>query len=267
MKVISWNIAGGYQLTSKVKDAIGYEKENLNYFIKRISEINPEIICLQEAHISKDKKINQSGIIAKALGYPFFTTYPYRGGESHIKPNHFLSLGTISQFPIVSHRYYKPPNPRLTIKRENGKLWRTLDMGMLVSEISLQGRIINIANIHLLALHYYKKNWKEKQFQNIRDFISNALVKLSEKPTIAIGDFNYANLKEIYPNVFTKGKYKEAFVGDTTPEKGQQDHILFTKHWALKQTEVIKNVEADHYISFARLELGPHFVSQTNLGG
>jgi len=134
-------------------------------------------------------------------------------------------------------------------------MWRTLDMGMLVSEINLQGRVINIANIHLIALHYYKRNWREKQFQNIKDFISNALVKLSEKPTIVIGDFNYANLKEIYPNVFTKGKYKEAFVGDTTPEKGQQDHALFTRHWFLRETKIIKNVEADHYICLVNLDL------------
>jgi endonuclease/exonuclease/phosphatase family metal-dependent hydrolase len=255
MKIVSWNIAGGYQLTSKVKDAIGYEKENLNYFIKRISEINPEIICLQEAHISKDKKINQSQIVAKALGCPFFTTYPYKGGESHIKPNYFLSLGTISQFPINSNHYYNPPNPKLSIKRENGKMWRTLDMGALVSQTDLYGKRIQIVNIHLLALHYFKRDWREKQFQNIRDFISNLLIKLSEKPTLVIGDFNYAHLDEIYPKMFTQGKYKEAFVEDTTPDKGQQDHILFSRHWSLKRAKVIKNVEADHYICLAKLEL------------
>lgn len=255
MKVVSWNIAGGHQLTSNVKDAIGYEKENLDYFIQRLAEINPNIICLQEAHISKDKKINQSALIAKALGQTFFAAHPYEGGDSHIKPNNLLSLGTISEFPITSNQYYKPPNPRLTIKRINGKLWHTLDMGILVSEINFQGRLINIVNIHLLPLHYYKRDWREKQFQNIRDFIANLLMKLSEKPTIAIGDFNYANLKNIYPKIFIKDKYKEAFLEDTTPEKGQQDHILFTKHWVLKAAEVIKNVEADHYICLVKLNL------------
>ncbi len=255
MKIVSWNIAGGHLLTAHVKDAIGYEEENLDYFIKKLKKINPDIICLQETHISKDEKVNQTKEVAAAFGYRYFSTHIYAGRESHIKPGHFLSLGTISKFPIMANQYYNPPNPKLTIERAKGIIWETLDMGILVSKISFQGKIINIANAHLLPLHYYKKDWANKEFRHMRKFVSDLLVKIQKKPTIAIGDFNYADLTKIYPQIFRPGKYQDIFTQDTTPEKGQQDHILLSGHWTLKKTKIIDKVNADHYICLADLKL------------
>jgi len=255
MKIVSWNIAGGHLMTSNVKDAIGYEEENLDYFIQHLKKINPDIICLQETHISKDEKLNQTKEIAQAFDYKYFSTHIYEGRESHIKPGHFLSFGTISRFPIVSNKYWNPPNPRLTVKRPNGIIWETLDMGIYVSQINFQKRIINVANTHLLPLHYYKKDWSDKEFQHLRNFVSNLFLSIKEEPTIAIGDFNYADLIKIYPGIFSLGKYQDVFIQDTTPTKGQQDHILFSQHWSLKKAEVIDRVDADHYICIAELKL------------
>lgn len=255
MKIVTWNIAGGHKLTPNVKDAIGYDKEDLDYFISRLKEVNADIICLQETHLSRDKKYNQTEIIAQGLKRSYCLTQQYEEGESHIKPNHTLAFGTISKYPILSCSHHQPANPNLMIKRHNGKIWRTMDMGILVSEIKILGKIVNLANAHLFPFHYYKKDWSDKEFKHIRKFITDLLIKLSEKPTIAIGDFNYADLKKIYPKIFTKEKYKEAFLAETTPGKGQQDHILFTKHWSLEEAQVIKDVEADHYICLAELNV------------
>jgi len=255
MKIVSWNIAGGHILTDKVKNAIGYDEENLDYFIQQLKKINPDIICLQETHISKDKKINQTKTIAKAFSYQYFSTQIYKGKESHIKSGHFLHLGTISKYPITSNKSFYPPNPKLTIKRPNGKTWITLDMGVLVSRINFLGKQINIANTHLVPLHYYEKSWKNTEFQPIKDFVARLLLDLNKKPTIAIGDFNYADLKEIYPQIFAQEKYQDAFIQDTTPEKGQQDHILFSQHWTLNKTKIISAVKADHYICIAEISI------------
>jgi len=255
MKIVSWNIAGGHLLTPKVKDAMGYHEENLDYFIQQLKKVGPDIICLQETHISTNGKINQTKEIAEAFGYQYFSTHIYKGKESHIKPGHFLSLGTISKFPIVSNEYFNPPNPKLTIQRPNGATWTTLDMGILVSRISFRKKIINIANTHLLPLHYYKRDWKDKDFQHMRDFVSQLFLDLKKNPTVAIGDFNYADLNEIYPKIFSLGKYKDSFTQKTTPEKGQQDHILLSQHWQLSKTKIISKIDADHFICIAEIKL------------
>jgi len=253
MKIVSWNIAGGYILTPQVKNAIGYEKEDIDYFITELKKTHSDIVCLQEAHISKNGKINQTSVVANAFLYNNFATHIYKGSESHINSDYFLSFGTISKYPIISNTYFNPPNPNLSILRPNGKIWKTLDMGIFVSKIMYNGKEIHIANIHLLPLHYYKKDWKDSEFQHIRNYIGALLSKLLSLPTIIIGDFNYADLTKIYSDLFCSDRYKEVFIGDTTPAKGQQDHILYSHHWSLIKYKIESEVKADHYICTAEL--------------
>ena len=255
MKIASWNIAGGHLLTKNVKDAIGYEKEDLNYFIQELKKLRVDIICLQEIHIAKKGNNNQVEPIAKKLGLKYWTAEHYAGAASHIKAGQLIGMGVVSRFPIVSAKYQAPPNPRLTVKRPNGIIWNTIDMGLLLTEIKYKGQIINIINFHLVPLHYFGKNWADKEFIHIRDHITNLLLEAAKKPTIAIGDFNYADLEKIYPKIFSQGKYQETFLEMTTPAKGQQDHILYSTHWQLSSYEINTNVEADHYICSAELEL------------
>lgn len=255
MKIVSWNIAGGHLLTKNVKDAIGYEKEDLDYFISNLKKLQADIICFQEVHISKDGKENQVELIAKKLGFKYFAVEHYAGAASHIKAGQLLGMGLVSHFPIISAKFQFPPNPRLTVKRPNGIIWNTIDMGMLVSEIKYKKQIINIINFHLIPVHYFGKNWVDKEFAHIREHISDLLLEAAKKPTIAIGDFNYADLGKIYPKIFSQGKYQETFLEVTTPAKGQQDHILYSNHWQLSSYQINTSVIADHYLCSAELKL------------
>jgi endonuclease/exonuclease/phosphatase family metal-dependent hydrolase len=255
MKIVSWNIAGGYTFKGAIEDALSYEKENLEYFIDQLGKSKAEIICLQEVHIpTNQNKFPQSDVIAKKLGYKHVTNYIY-GGKSHIKEQQQLALATISKLSIQKSYFHKLPNPNLKITRPNGDIWISFDVGFLVTQIDYNGQKVNVLNTHLVPFHYFERDFSEPQFQNIREDISNFLIKLSEEPTIAAGDFNYNNLKNLLPQVFEERRYKEAFEDvETTPGRGQQDHILFTNQFNLQDFKVQK-VDADHCLCVATLSL------------
>jgi endonuclease/exonuclease/phosphatase family metal-dependent hydrolase len=250
MKILSWNIAGGHTFTGAVEDSLNYEQDNLLYFEQQIQRVNPHIVALQEAHTNdEDHEQTQVGIIAKNLDYKYFENHPY--GRSHIKEGNKLSLATLSKFPIVNSFFHKIPNPNLTTVRPNGDTWVTFDVGFLISTISYNEQEITVMNCHLAPFHYFKRDYNELEFQNIRDDITNLLMKFSKKPTIVLGDFNYAELRKILPEIFLNEDYREAFENvETTPGKGQQDHILYTSQWNLEKHE-IRKANSDHHLCIA----------------
>lgn len=254
MKIVSWNIAGGHTFSGTVEDALNYDRENLKHFELQIKQINPDIIGLQEAHThDTDDEQTHVNILAKNLGYKNFANHPY--GRSHIKAGNRLSLATLSRFPIINSFFHQLPNPNLTIKRSNGDTWVTFDVGFLISMISYNGQQIVVMNCHLAPFHYFGREYDEPEFQNIRDDITELFISFSDKPTLVLGDFNYANLRKILPEVFEQQNYEEAFENvETTPGKGQQDHILFTKHWKLEKYE-IKKANSDHHMCTADFDL------------
>ncbi len=251
MRVLSWNIAGGHTFSGSISDAMTYEEENLDYFIYQIKNTDADIVFLQETHATE--KTSQGQIITKRLAYKYFREHTYI--KSHIKKDSQLTLATLSKYPIHSSYFHAAPNPNLTIKRPNGQRWVTYDMGFLVTEMSFNDRKVNFANCHFLPFHYFKRDFLEPAFQNIRENISSFLIRAAEKPSIFGGDYNYSDLRKIVQGVFTNSLYKDAFANvDTTPGKGQQDHILYSHQWNLVGFQVEK-VTADHYKCIADFTL------------
>lgn len=246
MKLLSWNIAAGHIFKKNISNALhheNYDVEDLNYFVNEIKKADAEVVFLQETHSDSEK--SQGKIFAEKLSYQFYREHSY--GKSHIEKGQQLTLVTLSRYPIQSSFFHGLPNPNLTIQRPNGEEWVTLDMGFLVTEISMHNTSVNFANCHLIPLHYFKRHFAEPDFQNMRDDLSEFLTTLAQKPAIAGGDYNYADLEQIIPSVFTDNLFTEAFVKtETAPGKGQQDHIIFTPQWNL-DTVLLEKVHADHY--------------------
>jgi endonuclease/exonuclease/phosphatase family metal-dependent hydrolase len=247
MKLVCWNIAGGHIFRETLEDAISYEEENLDYFIEKLRSENADVIVLQEAHTPINKEdLGQCEVIAQRLDYSFTANHTY--GLSHIKSGNQLSLSTLSRYPIVHSVFHKLPNPGLSVIRPNGDSWASFDVGFLVCETDFNGTLINIANGHMVPFHYYKRDFSEPDFQNVRSAISELCVTLSEKPTLVGADFNYNDVSSLLPELFKDNTYREAFVDiETTPGRGQQDHMLYSKQWHFESCEV-KKVEADHFL-------------------
>jgi hypothetical protein len=246
MKIICWNIAGGHMFRESLEDAISYDEENLDYFIEKLRIENADAVLLQEAHTTVKSGESQAEIIAKQLGLPFLENHPY--GCSHIKDGEQFSLSVLSRFPIAKFRFHKIPNPGLSVIRPNGDKWVSFDVGFLACEIDYNEVSINLVTGHMVPFHYYKRDFAEPDFENIRTAISELFISLGEKPTVIGADFNYNRLDLLLPGIFKDDLYKEGFVGiETTPGRGQQDHMLFSRQWHLMSSEV-KKLETDHFL-------------------
>lgn len=248
MRIASWNIAGGRTITSQNSDAltVNNDREQIGYFVKALCNTHPQVIALQEVHKPLDaSRLAQSDNIAEELGMQVTTAQSY--GNSHIEQGQQLSLANLSEYPIKKTIFHLLPNPNLTVNRSDGQVWRTLDVGFLISDIDYQGETIRIANGHMIPLHYFDRNYLEPEFQPVRDDLTGLFTQIADVPTIIAGDFNYPDLNKLIPGVFANNLYLEAFREDTTPIKGQQDHVLLSQHWTLKKSEV-KKVDTDHYL-------------------
>lgn len=254
MKILSWNIGGAHVLSESLKDEIVYDKEDVGYFAEKMKDSDCEIIGLQEAHTSSDKiERSHPEIFADYLKFNYFDSHAY--GKSHIKAENYLSLCNISKHKITKTYFHKTPNPGLRIERPNGDIWVSFDVGFSISEIEYEDRKINFVNGHMVPFHYFKRDFTEMEFKPIRNDISQLFLELSEAPTLIVGDFNYNDLQKIIPAVFTNGRYKEPFVNiETTPGRGQQDHILYSAHWDLVGCDIVK-LNSDHYQCIADLKL------------
>lgn len=252
MKIVSWNIAGAHTFKGRVEDASSYEKEDLEYFISQLVSLNADIISLQESHTPlMGDEPPQAEIIARNLGYKFVINHPYFD-RSHIKQGQRLSLAIISKAPVENSYFHLLPNPNLRVVRPNGDVWVTFDAGFLVVSLGYKGTTINVANCHMIPFHYFNRDFLE--FDGIKNDASDFLRGLAQEPTLVTGDFNYNDLRKLLPDVL-ESMYYEAFEGiETAPERGQQDHILFSKHWNLRGYDVRK-ANSDHYLCVAELAL------------
>lgn len=105
----------------------------------------------------------------------------------------------------------------------------------------------------MVPFHYFKRDFAEPDFQNVRNAIGELCVSLVERPTLIGADFNYNNVAVLLPDIFVNNLYQEAFADiETTPGRGEQDHILFSRQWHSISSEV-KKVEADHYLCLAEV--------------
>ena len=256
MRFASWNIAGGHLFRKSVEDALSYEEENLDYFISELEKIVADILVLQESHTPIDTtQLSQASIIAKKLGYKLAGNHPYQE-NSHIKKGNQLSLAVLSKHPVINSSFHRVPNPNLKITRENGDQWKTYDVGFLNCALDYHGTKINVSNGHMVPFHYFHRDFLEPTFQPIRDSIVQLFISLSQQPTIVGADFNFNNLKSLLPPIFEKGLYKEAFIGiETTPGKGQQDHLLASHQWVIKTSDVKKKSSTDHFMCVMDVEL------------
>lgn len=255
MRIASWNIAGGRTYLGHHPEALpyGYGKENLPYFTENIKRARPDVMVLQEVHTPKNTEPSQADTIATGLGFHASRTIPY--DTSHIQSDQMLSLATVSTSSLQEGYFHPLPQLDLRVIRPNGEVWTPFNpTGFHVIEVEHEGQKVQVVNTHLHPFHYFERDFSEPEFEGYRKAISDFLLGIADKPTIIAGDFNYANLHTLFPDVFEQGGFTDAFSRSTTPEKGQQDHILFSHHFQLDTVDVQRG-SADHYLCIADLSL------------
>jgi endonuclease/exonuclease/phosphatase family metal-dependent hydrolase len=196
MKVMTWNINGGYGLQS-MSPKVYLKAENLSYFIAQIEDVAADIVCLQEVHLNTSR--SQAHEIASSLGYNYiFETVT---SESHIDDAYRLANAILSKHALAKPRAVKLPLPTFKLSlplltdgehaRVHDKYLQRVRCGDLL-----------IANTHLLPLHILGSSYESQEGSAFAREIEGVLLEHLDTPLILCGDFNVHNLKAVYPRLF-----------------------------------------------------------------
>ncbi len=245
MRIATWNIGGGF--VSSNSD-LEFDIENIGYFIRELKGINPDIVCFQEIHVSKEN--DQPKIIAKELGLGFVSTEII--ADSHLKDGEQLSLSIVSKYPIISSKFRQLKNPNLQMIWR-GKKALSHDKGFLEVQISYNKQNIRILCGHMVPFHKFHRNFLEDDFKQIRIQIEE-IIREKNMPTIILADMNFEDTEKLIPRVFRQNYNSILSNIPTTPKNKILDKILISKEWICTNANICKG-KADHYLCYADVKL------------
>jgi len=243
MRIATWNINGGFIS----KEANLYTDENTGYIGEELCKVRPDIVCLQETHVSEST--NQSSMLAKILG-----DYSHRTeviGDSHIKDGEKLCISFLSKYKILTSKFHTLLNPNLTFVW-NGVPAQSHEKGFLESILDYHGTQIRVLSGHMVPFWRFQKDFME--FHDIRKQIEDIICS-SKIPTLLGADMNFdGNFVELLPKVFNTGYQLVLENKPTTPVGQHFDKICISKDWKSSQSHIIQG-RADHYMCYADVEL------------
>jgi endonuclease/exonuclease/phosphatase family metal-dependent hydrolase len=245
MRIATWNVGGGFISTEQ---NLEFNTEDVGYFIGELKKIQPDVVCLQESHVSENN--DQPMMMARALGFDFYKIESI--ADSHIKDGEKLSIAIISKYPIVSSKYLKLPHPNLYIIL-NGKKELCHDKGFLEVTINYQGNNFRVLSGHLVPFRKLEKDFLADEYRNIRDEVERIICD-GNLPTVIGADMNFEDIDRLIPNVFQRGF--RSILGDevTTPKGRRYDKIILSDDWNFTNPKIIQG-KADHYLCFADIDL------------
>lgn len=254
MRILSWNIGEAHVFDGRTEDGKSYGGEDVEYFLNESEKVGARIISLQETPDPfQEDEISFSEKLGEKSGY--FVSGDFHYGKSHINPGNWHSLSILSKERMDNVQFHKLPNPGLRRHWENGDVWVTFDVGFLSCMTNVEGVKVRVLNCHLVPFHYFERDAMDPEFDFIRETVSNSILRYKDEPTLILGDFNYHDLDKMFPAVFREGNFFEVFTEEeTAPGRGQQDHILFSRHWELNGYE-LRKLRADHYQCIADVSL------------
>ncbi len=245
MRIATWNIGGGF--ISKNNDLI-FEYENWDYFVNQLNDVKPEIVCLQETHVSDEA--SQPKIIAKALGFDFEVSQVT--APSHLKNGPGLAVSIISKYPIVSSKFNLLPNPNLEFIW-NGSKARSHDKGFIEATVDFKGTKIRVLSGHMVPFRKFGRDFMDDEFKQLRHRIENVILETA-LPEIVGADMNWPDIYAITPKIFEEG-YKFILEDKpTTPKDRKYDKIIISKDWVCRHSAIVKG-RADHYLCYADVDL------------
>ena len=217
LKVMTWNIKFGAAREDMFFDCHGNkeiipEKEvikNLDNIIKKINEISPDILFLQEVDINSHRSgyVNQAKYILDNtdLNYGYYASQ----WKALFIPSH--NIGKInsgnlilSKFKLYNGKRYALPK----IASQNLIVqYFYLKRNFLVSELRLKDKKITLINTHLSA--YANDETKERQVNALNNFING--LSQDKKRFILAGDFNTLPPGTIKVKNFPDNACKENF--------------------------------------------------------
>lgn len=195
MRVISWNINGGFPLKT-LEPATYTKEEDLDYFITKLLEYSADIICLQEVHTNQER--SQAEEIARALGlaHQFVTVT----SPSHVDPDYQLANAVLSRYPFEPKYEIRHPKPAFALNLPllpDGSYPKVHDKFTQV----LQFENFCLANTHLMPLEFFGGSYETPEGKAFARELELLWLEHLSEPLIFCGDFNMATVQKTFPEL------------------------------------------------------------------
>lgn len=249
-----------------------YKKKSQNMVLDYLKNSGADILCIQEYGFFKKSDYLEEGEIEDVLRefYPY--SHTHFGNVNSIRT---FGVATYSKYPIVSRRKIE---------------YESQHNSSILTEISVDGRVINVVNCHLESnkitendkelIKRLRENLDNETARSTAEQLSKKLgasyqlrasqaqavsriVENSKDPVILCGDFNDVAVSYAY-NTIKGSKLSSAFAengcgyGFTFGERMfpfRIDHILYSKEFESYEFKIDKVPYSDHYPVMCRFIL------------
>lgn len=251
IKIASWNIAGGREISSL--STFDYKEENIDYFYSKLFEISPDIVCLQESHYKNIDKSSFAKKLSDLLDMNLIVESI--NSPSHIDKDYSLSNAIISSNNVISVKEEYFPDPSVPLYWKDGREAITHKKNIQVAKFDGY----NAANNQMLPIEYFGHSYVgdpvgEKLARDINEVMERTITT----PVLWCGDFIHNDPSQIYKHIRNL-RLRDALPDTTTRpnkdgRKSKLDHIYYSPEFTLISSEVIVT-NTDHYLCVAEFEI------------
>ena len=228
----------------------------LDATIAEIKRHNADIILLQEVEHAQvggaqiEPPPNYTRLKAALPGYDSWFSYP----KADPRELPFgIGLAIFSRTPLIAKERVDVPSPAIEFEF-GGKKTTPTDRVMIGARTILDGREVQVYNVHLLA--FFMLGSSSTMFPWQRDLVADRLAS-SELPTILGGDFNvsqHASLVEQF------AEFGYATVQYKTPTWHRRpfvlDHVFYNSWVSCRSHAIINSLASDHLPVVADFDFG-----------
>lgn len=249
-RVLQFNIQFGQSWNDETPDL---EPVRLERTIEELQRSEADLIFLQELEKAPEGGLSPTvgspnyARIAAALGPSFSGLYALPAHDPRELP-FGVGLAVFARGELLRPRTLRIPSP--PIHFSFGGVSRTPTDRLLVgAEARLDGRLLQVFNVHLLAFFMLKSSSEEHPEQ--RAFVIEELRKTSG-PALIGGDFNVSRHEPLIRQMAEAGF---STVQSATPTWRRQplvlDHLFFNKGLRCLRHEVRPTTASDHHLLLA----------------
>jgi hypothetical protein len=241
LKVANWNINGGYLIKNN------YTTNNFKYFIDEIKKLKPDIVFIQEGHISST--YSQIEVLSKELNLKYYTCQKL--GDSHIEEGNELCIFILSKFKLENIEFKEIKIPYFEKYNETFKRVIKSNLhkkGFLKAEIKYNNKKLNLICSHGHALYLFEKSLDD--FPKQKEESVNYVLNNSDNLVFGV-DMNYDKLSEIKQ---INNKCIFIFKEEKTYRNKENDHIVVGNNLKILNKN-INYCTNDHPLMYVDLDI------------
>lgn len=263
IKIGTWNISEGieaeWNLSDGIKDGDKYiETDLIKEVIKKINELDLDVLCFQEFPVEIDGKELLKEKIYNETSFKYSVmigtapSFLFKGGN--------VGVCIFSKYPIIQEKKLLFNNPNLSKISKSGKEYFTFDKGIVLARIQLPNDEMTVISGHAIAFRPFGKTSDDypESYKPLEDLICENCI--NDNKLIACGDFNSTHLYDLIPKISEKVNDIVEGITDIYERKGDEiigvkgDYIMITPNISVNKVDKILNL-SDHYLCVAELEV------------